>query len=67
MSIIRNQRVRIGLLGLASGGVALQASCTAAEIQALAVGLQAVAGTLAQDQQEDDISFGDWLANEFND
>ena len=61
------KRIRRGLLVLVgAGGIVLGSSCGVG-MEALTAGLSAAARTLDQDQHDDDISFGDWLADEFKD
>lgn len=64
----RNKLFRIaGLVAVSVSGVLFQGNCSVG-IEALAVGLQAAAASLASNQPEDnDINFGDWLAGELRD
>ena len=54
------------LLALGTGGLVFGSNC-GTEIQVISAGLNAAAATLDRSQQDDDISFGDWLADEFKD
>jgi hypothetical protein len=59
--------LKITIVACASGTL-LAASCSADSLQALSVGVDAAAGYLnAQPDADDDISFGDWLADELKD
>ncbi len=61
------KRIRRGLLVVVgAGGVVLGSNCGVG-LEAITVGLSAAARTLDQDQHDDDISLGDWLADEFKD
>ena len=61
------KRIRRGLLVVVgAGGLVLGSNCGAG-IEAVTVGLSAAARTLDQNQHDDDISLGDWLADEFKD
>lgn len=61
------KRIRRGLLVVVgAGGVVLGSSCGVG-LEAITAGLNAASRTLDQDQRDDDISFGDWLADEFKD
>ena len=63
----RNVSRKLAMIAATAGlGVLLQGNCNIG-LQALAVGLQAAAGTLTQLQPEDNgISFNDWLASELS-
>ena len=61
------KRIRRGLLVVVgAGGMVLGSNCGVG-LEAITVGLNAAARTLDQDQHDDDISLGDWLADEFKD
>lgn len=49
-----------------AGGLVFASSCGAG-VEAITAGLSAAARTLDQGQPDDDISLGDWLADEFKD
>lgn len=56
------------MLAVGAAGMMFASSCSSTETQAILVGLD-VAGRIIASQQSqtssDDISFGDWLADEF--
>ena len=72
---MRNQRIQDKFCRAAavlSGScMLLGTDCTAEQLEAVLVGLEAVASHLdrvnAADNDNDDISFGDWLLSELND
>jgi hypothetical protein len=63
-STIRSRAVVAAALsiGLLSG-----TGCTEAEIEAVLTGVRILADELSQQQEDEDISFGDWLADELSD
>jgi hypothetical protein len=64
----RNRIIRrVSLVAVSASGLVFQGSCSLG-IEALAAGLQAAAASIAANQPEDnDINFGDWLAGELRD
>jgi len=54
------------LAGIASASVLFASSCGAAELRAVLAGVDAAADRLERNH-DDDISFGDWLADELDD
>ncbi len=58
---------RLWRLGVCLGvvGTVWGTSCSSSQIQAVIVGLEAAANSL--DEEDDDISFADWLADELED
>ena len=54
------------VLGLGTTGTLFAASCSSAQIDAVLLGLQVAAETL-QAEEDDDISFGDWVRDELED
>jgi hypothetical protein len=54
------------VVGLAVAAAGIGTGCTTAEVNALLAGVQ-VASTQLVDNQNNNISFGDWLASELND
>ena len=55
-----------GVAGLLAGGLLLSSSCSLRELEAVSVGLGAVADELEGNKAED-ITFGEWLLDELND
>lgn len=56
------------MLAAGAAGMVFASSCSSTETQAILVGLDAAARIIASQQNNtgsDDISFGDWLADEF--
>ena len=53
--------------GLSVAGTLLGMSCSSEGVQAVVAGIDAVAQSLSQHDQDDDISFGDWLLSELDD
>lgn len=61
------KRIRRGLLVVVgAGGMVLGSNCGTG-LEAITVGLSAASRALDQNQHDDDISLGDWLADEFKD
>lgn len=56
---------RFSWLTILTVGMVFGSSCGFAELQAISAGITAAA--TAMDDRNDDISFGDWLADEFRD
>ena len=52
---------------LSTAGMLFSSNCSSADLEAAFVGLEAAAGHLQHENQDDDISFGDWLLDELND
>ncbi len=52
--------------GLLAGGLLLATSCNLRELEAVSIGLGAAADQLERDQDED-ITFGEWLLSELDD
>lgn len=64
---VRLRRMLVcGVSGLAGGGMLFAAGCDVSRLQALADGLTEVARTLDSGNNNNDISFGDWLLNELD-
>ncbi|MCH7924163.1 MAG: hypothetical protein IIC51_01380 [Planctomycetes bacterium] len=62
-----HKRIRRGLLVVVgAGGMVLGSNCGTG-LEAITVGLSAASRALDQNQHDDDISLGDWLADEFKD
>ena len=53
--------------GLLAAGTLFASSCNSADIEAIVNALEVAAQQLEQQQQDDDISFGDWLRDELDD
>jgi hypothetical protein len=56
---------RFSRLTILTVGLVFGSSCGFAELQAISAGITAAASAL--DDRDDDISFGDWLADELRD
>ena len=54
-----------GAAALSATGILFGATCTTDQIEAIAIGVEAVASEL--DHQDDNLSFGEWLADEVRD
>jgi hypothetical protein len=63
------KRLFRAVAGFGAVGVVLGGSCSAAEMQAVVAGLEAVARTLqaVENDETDEISFSDWLVSELED
>ncbi len=61
----RMNRVRRTVCALLAGGMVFASSCSTADIQTVLAGIDAVAGFIDSDSH-DDISFGNWLVDEFD-
>ncbi len=48
-------------------GTVLATSCSTSQIQAIVAGIETIASALIEEDQTENISFGDWLINELND
>jgi len=59
----------LGVLGsVLTGGFVVASGCTVSEVQTVLTGIDAVAEAIASlDDDGQDISFGDWLADELSD
>lgn len=57
------------IVGLSACGAALTVSCGSNELRAVVAGIEAVAGSLerANDDADEDLSFGEWLLSELDD
>ena len=53
--------------GLFAAGTLFTSSCSSADVEAIVNALEVAAHQLEQQQQDDDISFGDWLRDELDD
>jgi len=62
----RRNRIRRAVCALLAGGMVFGSSCSTQDIQTVIAGLDAVANTYLDSGRHDDISFGDWLLDEFN-
>ena len=63
----RNADRKLQWLASIGGGMLLAASCSQAEIQAVVAGLDAAATVLTHEEEDDKVSFVDWLHSEFDD
>jgi hypothetical protein len=61
----QGNRMRVVLLGLLAGGMVFSSSCSTSDIRTVLAGIDAVTNAFLDDGH-DDISFGDWLADEFD-
>jgi hypothetical protein len=67
--MLQSKKIQHGIaafLAATAVGTAFGAGCTNAQVQAVAAGLDFIIRDL-QDEEDDDISFGDWLESELND
>ncbi len=55
---------RVGLV-LTAGGTILASSCSTSEVRTVLAGVELIVNEINQ-SQNDTISFGDWLASEFD-
>lgn len=61
----RMNRVRRLGCALLAGGMVFGSSCSTKDIQIVLAGIDALAGFVVSESR-DDISFGNWLVDEFN-
>ncbi len=59
--------LQVGAVGALSIGILSGTGCTEEEIDAVLAGITIVADELMQQDEDKDISFGDWLADELSD
>ena len=52
---------------LFAAGTLFSSSCSSVDVEAIVNALEVAAHQLEQQQQDDDISFGDWLRDELDD
>ena len=62
----RMNRVRRTACALLAGGMVFASSCSTKDIQVLLAGIDAVASAFSDSDSHDDISFGNWLVDEFD-
>lgn len=63
-AMMRWKRVLATFLATAATGTAFAGGCTSDQLQLAAAGIDAILNNL---QEDEDISFGDWLESEFGD
>lgn len=62
----RMNRVRRTGCALLAGGMVFASSCSTEDIQTVLAGIDAVADAFRDSDSHDDISFGNWLVDEFD-
>jgi len=62
----RMNRVRRTVCALLAGGMVFGSSCSTEDLQTVIAGIEAVANGYLDSGSHDDISFGDWLVDEFD-